>query len=372
MLTAFADHAGRPAAHRLRIAVAAALLGAGGAAAAVATVADSTPTADRVRSTSTPRARRRPGRGRDRRGRRHRRRSRPPRSRPRRPRLRRRPRPRGSRPPTDPAAGRPASLDPAACAAAANHGAYVSFVAHATKGDARPRRALAQRGRPVRLRRRPRRPTKPADEADAKAEKSTSRRRARSTPTDGEEAQGNRTGGRPRPARRKATGRRSVGHDGCRCPAAELSLRRRAVRLVSGGASRVPVPHPLRVADDGGVVRRDAEPVGELVRGPRRRGPGAGSTHPCWRRTRRSWSRRWSAARRTPRRRCGCRRTASRCAVSAASAWRCTPGRAASAEQSHRDLLPPSSPVSLRNGRAPAVAFRPGPPDPLARSGRTR
>ena len=112
------------------IAVAAALLGAGGAVATVATVSDSTPTADPGAVVSTLAADDDQGEdgeaaGRDR-GRRDRHGH---------PGGREPSRPRQRRPSCWPRRPCPPVLyDPAACADAVNHGAYVSYVAHATKG----------------------------------------------------------------------------------------------------------------------------------------------------------------------------------------------------------------------------------------------
>ena len=338
--------------------------GSAAAVATVATVADSTPSADPQRGRLDPRVRRRARartrpsttaeasrrrRDREHRGRRRRegRRRRGGQRLPRRPRPPKWPMP--AQPPI-PAALPVVLFDPAAVRGCGQPLVPTSrYVAHATKGmpdHGALRRVPAAH---VRLRQ----GTPRLDDGRhtlAKARRHRSQAvRARRRPTQpAKKKEGNRSGALTRPARRKATGVRvrppaTAGRPERRrqAPADPPELRRRAVRSVSGGASRVPVPHPLRVADHGRVVRRDAQPVGELVRGPRVAASGAGSTPPCWRRRRRSWSTPRSAARRRPRRRCGCRRTGSGARVSAAVGLALDTRPACACGTVALDLLPP-------------------------------
>ena len=117
------------------IAIAAALLGVGGTVAAVANVADSTPSADPSAVTSTLE----PGDDQD--GDVTEETTAPKKvkapkvqaAKVKAPKTVKAPKIKG---PSDPASLPAGVFDPAACAAAANHGAYVSYVAHATKGMA--------------------------------------------------------------------------------------------------------------------------------------------------------------------------------------------------------------------------------------------
>ena len=285
---------------------------------------------------------RRPGRGRRRpgRGRGHADRTVRPRRRSRRPR-------RSSRDPVvvAPTTVPPVLFDPAACAAAANHGAYVSYVAHATKGMPDhgalvSAAAHSDCGKTARRRRPPRDEGREAPPRPEVAQGEEVARRGRRN-RDEEGRQPHRRP-RPRPAEEGSTGQ---------ARADPPELRRRAVRSTSGGAPCVPVPHPLGVADHGGVVGRDAQ-RGSPGRAPHaRRGPGAGSTPRCWPR-RRPWSpTRWSAARRRPPRRCGFRRTRS-----GARCRRRRPGAGRRAASACGTVAPsPPSPRLLfhsRNGRA--------------------
>ena len=188
--------------------------------------------------------------------------------------------------------GEAAPLDQEACDAAGNHGEYVSFIAHLTKGDPGHGVLVSDAAHSDCGKASAEETTEPTDEATDEAtesDESGDEAKVKKPKKDKKEKKAHKA---KRTRRPRATARARASTDlhvltfPLTCSSAHderlTAFPRSAVRHVwlgtarSGllGAPRVPVPHPLRVAHDGSVVRRDAEPVRELVCRP-------GVTHPA-------------------------------------------------------------------------------------------